>query len=105
MRTRLTSSPASLKTINIGMRNPNVTTSKEVLNLLDELRRLAPKRPLTYGESLQVARLQAARLRQWSQADDPNINLRWLTKQRVIPVNFVPSFRLDQHSGLTTDLV
>ena len=77
----------------------------EFRNLLDQLRQLAPKRPLTYGESLQVARLQADRLRQWIQTGNPDINLVWLIDQRVIPVQFVPSHKLDTESGLTTDLV
>lgn len=80
-------------------------TKTQFHNLLDELRQLAPKRPLTYGESLQVARLQADRLRQWTQTDSPDINLVWLINQRVIPVQFVPSHKLDAESGLTTDLI
>jgi Zn-dependent peptidase ImmA (M78 family) len=78
---------------------------KEFHNLLDQLRQLAPKRPLTYGESLQIARLQADRLRQWAEADNPDINLIWLISQHAIPVQFVPSHKLDEESGLTTDLI
>lgn len=78
---------------------------KEFHNLLEQLRQLAPKRPLTYGESLQVARLQANRLRQWTEADNPDINLVWLTNQRAVPVQFVPSHKLNEESGLTTDLI
>lgn len=72
--------------------------------LLAELRGVAPHRPLTYGESLQLARLQAWRLRQWAGAgDEPNLNLLWLIRQRAIPVSFVPSYRLGEESGVTTD--
>lgn len=73
--------------------------------LLAELRAVAPDRPLTYGESLQVGRLQAARLRRWAEADEPDINLIWLVEQRAVPVYFVPSHRLGEQSGLTTDQV
>jgi Zn-dependent peptidase ImmA (M78 family) len=66
---------------------------------------LAPKRPQTYGQSLQVGRLQAARLRRWAKADEPDVNLIWLVKQRAVPVSFVPSYKLGEQSGLTTDQV
>jgi Zn-dependent peptidase ImmA (M78 family) len=81
-------------------------TIKEVTNLLGELRKLAPNRPLTYGESIQVARLQAARFRAWIDAsDEPAVNLAGLVNQRVITVHFVPSHVLNEESGLTTDLM
>jgi len=73
--------------------------------LLSELRGIAPHRPLTYGESLQVARVQAARLRRWAEATEPDINLIWLVRQRLVPVSFVPSYKLGEQSGLTTDRV
>ncbi|BCB84116.1 ImmA/IrrE family metallo-endopeptidase [Phytohabitans suffuscus] len=84
------------------MRKPNKT---EMQALVRELRAIAPKRPLTYGESLQVGRIQAARLRRWANAVEPDINLIWLVKQRLIPVNFVASHKLGEESGLTTDQV
>ena len=80
-------------------------TKIEMQALITELRNVAPKRPLTYGESLQVGRVQAARLRRWAKAYGPDINLIWLVRQRLIPVNFVPSHRLGEESGLTTDQV
>jgi Zn-dependent peptidase ImmA (M78 family) len=72
-------------------------------SLIDELRSVAPNRPLTYGESLQLTHVQASRLRRWAEADQPDINLLWLIRQRAIPVNFVPSYKLGEESGLTTD--
>lgn len=79
-------------------------TIYDMHQLMTELRKLAPPRPLTYGESLQLARLQAFRLRQWAGAgDEPNLNLLWLIRQRAVPVSFVPSYRLGEESGLTTD--
>jgi Zn-dependent peptidase ImmA (M78 family) len=73
--------------------------------LINELRAIAPRRPLTYGESIQLARRQAAKLRQWAKADEPTVNLIWLVKQRAVPVNFVPSYKLGEDSGLTTDQI
>jgi hypothetical protein len=73
--------------------------------LISELRNLVPNRPLSYGESIQVARLQAARLRKSLGANDPEINLMWLIAQTAVPVRFVPSHELNEDSGLTTDLI
>lgn len=84
------------------MKKPTILEMKA---LLTELRSIAPKRPLTYGESLQVARVQAARLRRWCGADEPDINLIWLIEQRHVPVSFLASHKLGEESGLTTDLV
>jgi len=82
------------------------TPTKAVMRaLITDLRTIAPKRPLTYGESLQVARVQASRLRRWAGAEKPDINLIWLVKQRQVPVRFVPSYKLGEQSGLTTDQV
>jgi hypothetical protein len=79
-------------------------TISDMHRLLAELRNLAPPRPLTYGESLQLARVQAWHLRQWMGAgDEPAINLLWLVRQRAVPVSFVPSYKLGEESGLTTD--
>jgi len=80
-------------------------TKAEMQALITELCGIAPNRPLTYGESLQVGRVQAARLRRWAHADEPDINLMWLVEQRAVPVHLVPSHRLREESGLTTDLV
>jgi hypothetical protein len=80
-------------------------TKEATQGLISDLRSIAPKRPLTYGESLQVARIQAARLRRWAGADEPDINLIWLITQRAVPVHFVPSHKLNEESGLTTDQV
>ena len=85
-----------------------MTTTKpdrDISELVDSLRQLAPIRPLTYGESLHVARLQASRLREWTEADGPDINLIWLTEQTTIPVKFIASHKLNEDSGLTTDLI
>jgi Zn-dependent peptidase ImmA (M78 family) len=84
------------------MKKPTIA---EMQALIAQLRSIAPNRALTYGESLQVGRVQAAKLRRWAHADEPDINLAWLVLQRAIPVNLVPSHRLREESGLTTDLV
>ncbi len=80
-------------------------TAEAIIALIKELRGIAPKRPLTYGESLQVARRQAARLRRWTRSDRLDINLIWLLKQDVVPVHLVPSHRLGEESGATTNAV
>lgn len=80
-------------------------TKTDVRTLISELRRIAPHRPLTYGESLQVARLQADRLRRWLNADQPDFNLIWLLKQTLVPVSFIASYKLGEQSGMTTDQV
>ncbi|MFD8492289.1 ImmA/IrrE family metallo-endopeptidase [Amycolatopsis sp. NPDC059657] len=81
-------------------------TTTEMIELIAELQELAPNRPLSYGESLQVARLQAARLRELLNAtEQPDIVLTWLIRQKHLPVHFVPSIKLDggNGSGLTTN--
>jgi Zn-dependent peptidase ImmA (M78 family) len=79
-------------------------TKAEMLTLIDELRNHAPRRSLTYGESMKVARLQAAHLRKRLSAK-PDADLIWLVEQTAVPVHFVPSHELNEDSGLTTDLV
>src|SRR5579859_7796456 len=79
-------------------------TKAKMWALIAELRSLAPHRPLSYGESLQVARVQAARLRRWLEASEqPDINLIWLVEQTAVPVSFVASYKLGEESGMTTD--
>jgi predicted transcriptional regulator len=80
-------------------------TIEQMTNLITELRAIAPKRPLTYGESLQVARVQAAKLRKWAHVTTPEIRLAWLVRQRTVPVNVVASHKLKEESGLTTNAV
>lgn len=80
-------------------------TKKQTTDLIGTLRALAPKRPLTYGESLQVARLQAARLRKLVNAKEAEMNLIWLLEQKAVPVHLVPSHELNEESGLTTNAV
>lgn len=81
-------------------------TKEAILRLLEELRSLAPKRPLTYGESIQVARRQAACLRRWLKAlDQPDLNLIWLFEQLAVPVTLVPSYTIGEESGYTTNAV
>jgi hypothetical protein len=84
----------------------NQPTRREIDGLIAALRAVAPKRPLTYGESLQVARLQASKLRTWAKATaSPDINLVWLLNQTAVPVNLVASHTLGEESGLTTNAI
>jgi hypothetical protein len=77
--------------------------------LISDLRALPPKRPLTYGESLYILGAQAARVRAWAAAwanrEEPALNLIWLLRQRAVPAHLVPSYRLGEQSGLTTDRI
>jgi hypothetical protein len=83
---------------------PNLASLfKETRALIDRLRGLAPHRELTYGESVQVARVQASRLRMWVGGDELAINLVWLLNQRAVPVQLVASHKLGEESGLTTN--
>jgi hypothetical protein len=79
--------------------------SHDITTLIAELRAIAPNRPLSYGESLQVARLQASRLRRWANASSLDINLAWLLNQTTVPVNLVPSHKLNEESGMTTNAI
>jgi len=81
-------------------------TKAQVCELIAMLRAVPPKRPLTYGVSLHVVRLQAWKLRTWLDAmDEPDLNIIWLRKQKAVPVNFVSSITLGEQSGLTSDAI
>lgn len=80
-------------------------TTKSMTELIERLRSLAPKRAISYGEAVQVARLQAGHFRRWASADQPDMNLIWLVEQRAVPVHFVPSYKLGEESGMTTNAV
>lgn len=74
--------------------------------LIAELRALSPKRAQTFGMLLQVARMQAWKIRERvGMAQTPAINLIWLRDQQAVPVSRVPSYQLNDESGLTTDAV
>jgi predicted transcriptional regulator len=88
----------------------NYITKEDMHALIAELRDMAPNVPLSYGQSIALARMQAARIREWITErlgrDDATMNLIWLLKQRLVPVHFVPAYRLGENtSGLTTDEV
>ena len=80
-----------------------IPTKTEMAQLIENLRALAPKRPLTYGQSLEVARRQAGYLRLWVGGSAPALSLTWFVQQRYVPVHFVPSYAMKHKSGLTTD--
>jgi|SRR5580765_40951 len=90
---------------NTDNKTPTRVTKASMQQLMSELRQLAPNRPLTYGESLAVARLQASKLRSWANAREPDINLVWLLNQKAVPVELTASHRLHEQSGVTTNAV
>lgn len=62
-------------------------------SLLRELRKLAPNRPMTFGETLRVAELQANRLLEWAgitEAAVPNRVVRRFPRVRVESVHPMP---------------
>jgi len=81
----------------------NKPTKRAVQAMIATLRAVPAKRAFTYGESIQIARIQASKLRAWADAQEPEINLIWLVNQRAVPVNFAPSHLLSEQSGLATD--
>lgn len=79
-------------------------TKKDMQTLIEHWRSLVPgQRPLTYGELLQSAQVQAHHFRALADTDRLDINLIWLVEQTVVPINFVRSYVLGGESGLTTD--
>jgi hypothetical protein len=81
----------------------NKPTKRAVQEMIASLRAVPAKRGFTYGESVQIARVQASKFRTWTGAHEPEINLLWLVNQRAVPVNFAPSYLLSEQSGLTTN--
>lgn len=84
--------------------------SETIQALFTQLRGRNPKRALSYGEGIQVARRQAEYVRYWyadmfGSSDDLAINLIWLKTQTVVPVEFPPSYILKERSGLTTNRI
>lgn len=81
-------------------------TTKEMTELIELWRSLAPQRALSYADSIELARTQAHYIRAWAdQKNQPELNLIWLLDQQVIPVNFAPPHVLEEQSGMTTDLI
>jgi len=71
--------------------------------LLAHVRQLAPKRALTYSESLTVAQHQANAVRTLLGVTSPPMPLGWVTELPRITVEVVPAHQLDEGtSGLTT---
>src|SRR6266498_3292252 len=71
--------------------------------LLDAVRPLIPKRPLSYGESLFFAKRQAERTRELLGVPTADINLRWLFEQKkYLDIERLPAYRMADRSGATT---
>jgi hypothetical protein len=78
-------------------------TNREIKVLIEHWRSLVPLRPLTYGEHLNFGREQAYHLRAFADSNKPAVDVTLLWRQTVIPVLLVPSYVLEENSGLTTD--
>lgn len=71
--------------------------------LLSHVRQLAPKRALTFSESLTVAQYQAGRLRELLDIPTAAIPLDWVPELPKLTVQVVPAYKLGEGtSGLTT---
>lgn len=71
--------------------------------LLAHLRRLAPNRALTMGESLVIAQRQALMLRELLGTETPAMPLGWVSELPHLRLEVVPAHTLDDGtSGLTT---
>jgi Zn-dependent peptidase ImmA (M78 family) len=72
-------------------------------SLLMQLRKVVPKRALTYGESLSVARVQAARLRKALGVQGTAMPLGWVEQIPNLRLDLVPAHQLGEDvSGKTT---
>lgn len=72
-------------------------------DLLRQLRTVVPKRALTYGESLSVARVQAGRLRQALGVDGTAMPLGWVGQLPNVRLDLLPAHQFGEGtSGLTT---
>lgn len=72
-------------------------------DLLTQLRRLSPKRRLSYGESVTIARLQAAWTRKLLGTTELAMPLEWVATLPNLELEVLPAYRLGEHtSGLTT---
>jgi Zn-dependent peptidase ImmA (M78 family) len=71
--------------------------------LLSHVRQLAPKRALTFSESLTVAQHQAGRLRELLDIRAAAMPLDWVPDIPKLTVQVVPAYKLgEETSGLTT---
>jgi hypothetical protein len=72
-------------------------------DLLTQLRKLAPKRRLSYGESITIARLQATWTRKLLGITELAMPLEWVAELSNLVLEVIPAHRLGEHtSGLTT---
>ena len=83
------------------MTNPSPTPIPS--QLLSHLRQIAPKRALTFSESLTVAQHQAGRTRELLGISTAAIPLDWVPELPKLTVEVVPAYKLGEGtSGLTT---
>lgn len=83
------------------MTHPNQTPIPP--QLLSHVRQIAPKRALTFSESLTVAQLQAGRLRELLGISTAAMPLDWVPELPRLTVEVLPAYKLGEGtSGLTT---
>jgi hypothetical protein len=79
-----------------------MTNTPKKQNIIRELRRLMPTRPLTLGESYDVAEKQANRALILVDIERPQVNLGWVVDLPRVDVQLGPRFKMDGFSGATT---
>lgn len=80
--------------------------SQAMSNVLTQLRKLTPKRPLSYSESLTIAKLQARTARRILGITAPSAPLEWALTLPKVEVQMLPEYQMaafsDGTSGFTT---
>lgn len=76
-------------------------------DIISQLRKLTPKRALTYGESLTIAKLQARTARRLLGATSPALVLDWVLQLPGVDVQLLPAHEIaeiatEETSGFTT---
>lgn len=81
----------------------DLPTLRAPADMLPQLRKLIPQRPLTYGQALTLAERQAGAVRRLLGNKQAALDLSWLFTLEEISVTFRPEYRMPDHtSGLTT---
>jgi hypothetical protein len=79
-----------------------MTNTPKKQNIIRELRRLMPTRPLTLSESYDVAEKQANRALILVDIERPQVDLGWVIDLPRVDVQLGPRFKMDGFSGATT---
>jgi Zn-dependent peptidase ImmA (M78 family) len=70
-------------------------------DVLDELRKMMPLRPLRMHEHLVIAERQATHLNRLLDQRGPSVDLAWITRLEAVTVVLQPRWKMDGLSGMT----